>query len=281
MDELAEQAQDNGWGGGGAYITKYRYDLLDYLSWVAAVVRIDDNYVTSTVAKEHGKEATAWKARRAMLPGNTVHLGNTLASDWAYARQYRPTEADAALATAAREFVMMRFEVSMAGTDTSDDDALKDMLLNAGKEGKELSDFEHNLFVCAKGESVEARTFGIAAYIVQYYRKENGLIQKKDRHENSQHQGEVKQRLRGLTVTVEHCFPIDSFEFNLEKLIMVDPNGNVYTWLTGSANMVKGGTYVIDGTVKKHTEWKGVKQTQLNRCTIKTVVSEPQAAIAA
>ncbi len=48
---------------------------------------------------------------------------------------------------------------------------------------------------------------------------------------------------------------------------MQDENGNVYVWFA-SGNFVPdlGSHYHIKGTVKKHDDYKGDKQTILTRC---------------
>ncbi len=45
---------------------------------------------------------------------------------------------------------------------------------------------------------------------------------------------------------------------------IVDVDGNVYTWKTSS--FVEDGVEAIRGTVKSHSEYRGVKQTELTRC---------------
>lgn len=47
---------------------------------------------------------------------------------------------------------------------------------------------------------------------------------------------------------------------------MIDKNGNVYTWKTNG--MIDRKTVSVKGTVKEHTEFRGVKQTELTRCKL-------------
>lgn len=46
------------------------------------------------------------------------------------------------------------------------------------------------------------------------------------------------------------------------------PEGNVLTWKTGSYPEISSEKLTITGTVKEHSEYKGVKQTVLTRCKI-------------
>ena len=47
---------------------------------------------------------------------------------------------------------------------------------------------------------------------------------------------------------------------------MLDKDGNVYVWKTSGWLGQEGEDVVIKGTVKEHSEYKGVKQTVLTRC---------------
>ena len=50
-----------------------------------------------------------------------------------------------------------------------------------------------------------------------------------------------------------------------------DMDGNVYTWMTSARALEKGTLVRMDATVKKHEEYKGIKQTYLTRPSIKEV----------
>ena len=48
-----------------------------------------------------------------------------------------------------------------------------------------------------------------------------------------------------------------------------DENGNVLIWKTASSkDFEEGKSYMIKGTVKNHTEYKGIRQTNLTRCRV-------------
>ncbi len=47
---------------------------------------------------------------------------------------------------------------------------------------------------------------------------------------------------------------------------MVDEAGNIFVWKTG--NWIEEESFIITGTVKKHEEFHGIKQTELTRCRI-------------
>lgn len=83
----------------------------------------------------------------------------------------------------------------------------------------------------------------------------------------SEYQGKVGERLRDLNLEVTRFWDGGGYYVHT----MEDAFGNVYTWMT-SARALEQGTWVrMDATVKKHEEYKGVKQTHLSRPSIKEV----------
>lgn len=100
----------------------------------------------------------------------------------------------------------------------------------------------------------------------------------------SEYQGQVKERLKGLelTVTFETTYETH-FSFYGETrylYVMEDKDGNIFTWTASSMAgtskgewipVHKGNKVILDGTVKEHKEYKGDKQTVLTRCTVKGV----------
>ncbi len=83
----------------------------------------------------------------------------------------------------------------------------------------------------------------------------------------SEYQGKVGERLRGLELEVIRFW--DGGNYYVHTL--EDMSGNVYTWMTSARALEKGTLVRMDATVKKHEEYKGVKQTHLTRPAIKEV----------
>jgi hypothetical protein len=81
--------------------------------------------------------------------------------------------------------------------------------------------------------------------------------------------GEVKER---ITVKVKCLFSKEiETMYGLSTLfIFVDEKGNIFkTFYSGSnMNAEKDGVYDLTGTVKRHSEYKGKKETMLNRCKV-------------
>ncbi len=88
----------------------------------------------------------------------------------------------------------------------------------------------------------------------------------------SEYQGEIGERLTDLSLTVVKRLEYEGYNYDdvLHITIMGDEENNVYVWKTSAKKLNEGETYLIAGTVKAHNEYKGIKQTILTRCKIKT-----------
>lgn len=90
---------------------------------------------------------------------------------------------------------------------------------------------------------------------------------------NSEFQGEVGDRIRGILMKVVRSFQIDSYYGQSTVHDFEDEDGNVYTWITASKNLPEGGVYWVDGTIKDHKVYKNVKKTVLTRCKVEEEVT--------
>ena len=86
---------------------------------------------------------------------------------------------------------------------------------------------------------------------------------------NSEYLGEVKERLRDLEVTLTDVRSFDGF-YGTTFIYTFAYNENVLVWMTSSCKDIEvGEKLLLTGTVKEHSEYKGVKQTKLSRCIVK------------
>lgn len=86
---------------------------------------------------------------------------------------------------------------------------------------------------------------------------------------NSQFVGEIGERLRNMKATFVSSRYFEgnwggSFVYTFEV------NNNIFTWFTQKMLTINEGDVIdLTGTVKNHTEYNGILQTQLSRCIIK------------
>lgn len=161
--DIADAAQDEKWlGGTGKRVRDYfRISTRQFLGHVAAVVRVEGKFVTAKYAHEHGGTATGRVARQVMdRAGDQFYMN------------YVPTPDDFKLADAAVDWVIGKYGPVLGFEDGDDTAGLKAMVLNSLKgTNTQINDFEHNMYTVAKSEAIEPRLCGIAAYILEAYRR--------------------------------------------------------------------------------------------------------------
>jgi hypothetical protein len=215
-----------------------RHFALDgFLAHVAAALR--ENGWTSRSEAGWGKVATADQAFGSMTAKNK--------SD-----RFDITDADRETARKTIEFVR---EV----VATKDD----------------MSDFDHNLSVAFATDYITYRAMGFVAYapvaLAKHEQREAELQRKQT---TSEHVGSEKERLY-LELTVESVFYNEGRFGTTFITTLSDADGNVFKWF-GSYELDRGATVKGKWTVKRHSEWNGVKETHLTRPAL---VEEDQLAL--
>lgn len=213
---------------------------VDYLTHVAAMIRLH-GWVSRKQAEMSYDQvrATSVDAYWNMIDyGKKDKFGNKLYED--------VTDED-------REIAKAAFEWNQAKWDKESD-----------------NEFEGNMAVAFASEWFNTRTKGFVAYGVQAYLKDRTeQLEREAKKDNlpSEWQGEVGKRetFYGLTVTNERTIE-NEYEMRTSYLYtMIDKFGNVFKWFASRPALEVGKTYNLKATVKKHDEWKGTKQTVINR----------------
>jgi len=123
---------------------------------------------------------------------------------------------------------------------------------------------------------VPDKYIGFACSMLTTAEREINKAEEKVRRQSEQGEsnwvGEINQRLKGIKVKVLFTKEIDSDWGCSTLYTFIDEDGNVFkTFYSGSSwGAEKGNIIYIDGTVKRHCEYKGEKQTMLNRVNAKT-----------
>lgn len=140
------------------------------------------------------------------------------------------------------------------------------------KSQRDCSEWIHNLKVLISSKYVTEKDFGLLVSLLPAYYKNVSYQSQKAKEmesemEASNYIGEVKER-----ITVEVCeikcvtsWETDYGTTHIYKII--DKVGNVLTWKSSKC-ILDENIKSITGTVKGHTEYRGVKQTELTRCRL-------------
>lgn len=147
---------------------------------------------------------------------------------------------------------------------------IRDWLLM--KEINDTESFEYNCLALLESGYVDAKRIGYIAYLPVAYDKAMEMEAKWKRRlaqekSDSQYVGEVGKRIEVIPV---YAKIVTSWQNQFGTTFIwkiADSAGNVFTWKTSNSVYEKEKLPVsIKGTVKAHTEYRGICQTELTRC---------------
>lgn len=140
----------------------------------------------------------------------------------------------------------------------------------------ELNDYLHNLSVIFNGEVVTARMAGFAASAAMAWSRETQReIERKRAAETSAHVGTVGERTV-FTLTLSDIRTMEGDYGTTFLYSFLDAAGNSVKWFSSrDAGLKVGSTYSGKATVKKHDDYKGVKQTLITRAALTLVEGAP------
>lgn len=230
---------------GGSSSTLASTDAM--LAYSACATRVY-GFISSTRAREYNAaggnmESTAATALRWMMPAPRG------LDEKARAERQIPTEGDDARAAAARKYVL---------------DTL------GAKAG--LSDFESNLLVACKAELADRKNMGLLAFVVEYHARETekSLARQREAATVRVHYPAIeKDRVKGVKVRYVRSIGYES-QFGAGYFHIFnagEANEHILKWSTGTAmeDTTPGKEYVATFTIKRHTEFNGTPQTEVNR----------------
>ena len=145
-------------------------------------------------------------------------------------------------------------------------------------------DYTNNLQVLLRAEEIPENRLGILVSAVPYY---NNLIAREAEQRklaqvsNSEFVGNVGDKLTIDIATVKLVNIYDGYYGSTWRYQIVDAHGNVFMWDASSpmwdrvcvedspkGDVIEGLPLQIKGTIKKHDEFRNIKQTWLTRCRV-------------
>jgi len=226
------------------------FSLESYMTAVASCIR-RHGWISKKIAMEHGKECTS---------GTASSLLWDLSKGKAKKEEV-PTQEDASRAAQCIAWV-------------------REVLSAKPK----MSDYENNLVLIFSRDIVDFKHLGFAASAIATWERELGRqIEREKKYQDekgSTYQGEIGKRqvFKGLTFVYGREMESD---YGVRTMLKFrDAAGNVFMWWASGERMAfeqngrvstgyeQGKTYDILGTVKKHEEYNGIKQTILSRCNV-------------
>lgn len=156
-------------------------------------------------------------------------------------------------------------------TDADRDVARKALEWIRGDDVDTSSNYIYSLRLILSGENpwVEDNKVNLVVSLVQSYLRHS--VKKVQREAStSDYYGVVGKRYKGIAATVNRVIDCGENAYGPVVLIgFLGTDGNEFSWFTNSTrNLVVGDSVSLTGTVKKHNEYRGVKQTILTRCKV-------------
>ena len=135
------------------------------------------------------------------------------------------------------------------------------------------SDYEHNMRVLFSADTISSpRSVSFVVSAVGGYERHMARLAAAAKVESntSEHVGQVGQRIKGVPVTVLVNKVVSSSMWGDTVLVKLeDEQGNQMVWFTSKVvDMHVGDKCKLDATVKGHSVFNAVKQTDLQRCKL-------------
>lgn len=152
-----------------------------------------------------------------------------------------------------------------------------DAALEFLKSSEDDSNFMNNLRVICKSPYIGSKDLGIAGSLLQTHHRntlrEEEKCEARKRldaaQKTSNHVGSVGSHVE-VEVAEMRCMSSYYSQFGPAYFYRItDTAGNVFTWSTGNYIDLDNATVkMIRGKVRNHSEYRGVKQTELTRCKV-------------
>lgn len=134
------------------------------------------------------------------------------------------------------------------------------------------NEYIHNLHVVCSDEYTDYRSLGLLVSLpVAYFRHIDQMAayeKKQKTQEASKYVSEIGKRI-DVVVNNLACIYASENMYGVSYLYKwTDENGNVFTWFASNPIQDTDMVTSIKGTVREHSEYKGIKQTVLTRCKV-------------
>ncbi len=210
------------------------YDPERILGYASSAVRVDGSYISARDAEERGMIPTGHLVRSNL----TVPTARLPKSERLDVQAVDQAQAEAILAWLRSDAVATKDET-----------------------------YFHNLRVMTEAQAVSYRNIGLYASAVAAFERDKAQRLAMEAADTSCHVGTEGEKIT-LKVNLVGLKTIPGHQFG-DKLLhrFVDEEGNLFVWFCSGqgCDMAPGNSYHVRATVKKHEEYRGAKQTTLER----------------
>lgn len=159
------------------------------------------------------------------------------------------------------------------GISDADRQEALDIVRHFAAKNDRNEDYEFKLGQLCRCGAVEKRNLGILVSAIESYRAARARQEARKLAGNSEHVSTPGVRLRALKLFYVSTRTLPDYGYG-ESFVHTfrDESGNLFEWKTSTIDddgFTKGELILLDGTVKEHREWNGIKSTSLTRCKLK------------
>ena len=145
---------------------------------------------------------------------------------------------------------------------------------------KDDSSYMHNLKLLLNEEYIAIKNFGYVVSAVSVYNKHLGRVEERRIKEEAHKQDLISQHVGtvGDRITIKNIANIETItswtnyygysETTTIRYKITDTDGNIYMWDCSGYIDTDRDVVALTGTIKKHDEFRDVKQTWLTRCRV-------------
>jgi hypothetical protein len=154
---------------------------------------------------------------------------------------------------------------------SEDDEQTADYAAEWVLKQDDCSDYISNLHKAINAGAISPKRIGLVASAVYAHQRYQERLQADNKPVCNEHLGQIKDRLKGLTATVERVRHTEGYYGSTSIITLRTPAGHIVVWFaTGYHDPAIGEVWNLDGTVKKHDEFNGTCQTVLTRVKYST-----------
>ena len=151
-------------------------------------------------------------------------------------------------------------------TPTEDDELTAKYAVKWLDEQSDFSDYITNVKKAVNAGAISPKRMGLVASIVYAYQRHLERVTADNAPKCNEHIGKVKERLKGLTATVQRVRHVPGYYGMTSIITLRTPQGHCLVWFaSGHHEPGIGEIWTLDGTVKEHNEYNGEKQTVITR----------------
>lgn len=252
--------------GGGRWRESYEPETI-LLYCVIAYLDNFKQYVSGQKAQEFGKSSTL---------GDALHLKYSLESPVrTKADRQERMEAQATVNKHLVEAKKLTQDI-LDWSKTYDFD-------KAAQESPKMDAYFNNLKVLTKRDVLERQHIGYFASLISLYAREMQIKNVRPEKKQSEYYGNIGDKIKDIKVNVKFVTSFDTAFGTMVIYSMVDDDGHVFVYkgqylnITGTGGgaigITKGDDILLSGTIKSHQDYKGTKQTIVQRPKVKAIAT--------